>query len=246
MRVLVVIPARMASTRFPGKPLVSLGGKPMVQWVAEAAERAELGADVVIATPDPEIAEVARGFGAQVEMTSLDHPSGTDRIAEVASRRDADVYVNVQGDEPLIDPRTIAACAAPLLGSAQVEMASCWTPLGAEHADDPSIVKVVLAQDHDALYFSRSPVPHPRDAAHAVYRKHLGIYAYRRETLARFADWPTTALERAEGLEQLRFLEHGVRIRMAQARESGLAVDLPEHAAAVDALLRERSEKGRT
>lgn len=242
MKVLIVVPARMASTRFPGKPLVALAGKPMIQWVVEAAERAELGAEVVVATPDAEIAEAARAFGADVEMTSLDHPSGTDRIAEVASRRDADIYVNVQGDEPLIDPRTIAACAAPLLLDADVEMSSCWTPLDAGHAEEPSIVKVVVAGNGDALYFSRSPIPHPRDAAHAVYRKHLGIYAYRRETLARFATWPTTALERAEGLEQLRFLEHGIRIRMAEARESGLAVDLPEHASAVERLLRERSE----
>ncbi|RYG87830.1 3-deoxy-manno-octulosonate cytidylyltransferase, partial [bacterium] len=125
MRTLIVVPARMASMRFPGKPLTVLAGKPMIQWVVEAAERAELGAEVVVATPDPEIAEAARGFGAQVEMTSLEHPSGTDRLAEVASRRDADVYVNVQGDEPLIDPMTIVACAAPLLGSDRIEMASC-------------------------------------------------------------------------------------------------------------------------
>ncbi|RYG70555.1 3-deoxy-manno-octulosonate cytidylyltransferase [bacterium] len=233
---------RMASTRFPGKPLTPLLGRPMIQWVVEAAEQAALGADVVVATPDVEIAEVARDFGAEVEMTSIDHPSGTDRIAEVASRRVADLYVNVQGDEPLIDPRTIAACAAPLLVNDRVEMSSCWVSLDADHAGDPSMVKVVLAENGEALYFSRSPIPHPRDAAHAVYRKHLGIYAYRRETLARFATWPTTALERAEGLEQLRFLEHGVRIRMAHGFESGLAVDLPEHAAQVEALLRERSE----
>lgn len=241
MKVLVVVPARMASTRFPGKPLVPLAGKPMIQWVVEAAERAELGAQVVVATPDAEIAETARAFGAEVEMTSLDHPSGTDRIAEVASRRPADVYVNVQGDEPLIDPRTIAACAAPLLANASVEMASCFVPLDAAQAEEPSIVKVVVAGNGDALYFSRSPIPHPRDAEHAEYKKHLGIYAYRRETLGRFATWPPTSLERAEGLEQLRFLEHGVRIRMARGNESGLAVDLPEHASAVDALLRERS-----
>lgn len=241
MKVLVVVPARMASTRFPGKPLIELAGKPMIEWVVEAAGRAALGAKVVVATPDDEIAAVARGFGAHVEMTSLDHPSGTDRIAEVATRREADVYVNVQGDEPLIDPRTVAACAEPLLRDESVEMASCYVPLDAAQATEPSTVKVVLAGNGDALYFSRALIPHPREAAHAIYRKHLGIYAYRRETLSRFATWAPSALEQAEGLEQLRFLENGVRIRMAQGHESGLAVDLPEHAAAVAALLRERS-----
>ena len=237
MSVLVAIPARMASTRFPGKPLVSLAGKPMIQWVWEAARASGLGAEVVIATPDRVIADAARGFGAQVEMTSLDHPSGTDRLAEVASRLPAAVYVNVQGDEPLVTPGAIAACARPLLDDPEIEMASLYAPLDPARAGDPSAVKVVLAGSGDALYFSRSPIPHPRDAAHAVYRKHLGLYAYTGALLRRYAAWPTTALERAEGLEQLRFLEHGVRIRMVEGEESGLAVDLPEHAAAVETLL---------
>ncbi len=243
MSVLVVIPARMASTRFPGKPLVPLGGKPMLRWVYEAALGADLG-PVVVATPDDEILAAVRAFGADAERTRLDHPSGTDRIAELAERREADVYVNVQGDEPLIDPRTIVACALPLLADPACEMATAAVPLPFEEIATPSTVKVVASLSGDALYFSRAPIPYPRDPDPALYRKHLGIYAYRRSLLRRYATWPQTPLERSEGLEQLRFLEHGVRIRVAEGYDSGLAVDLPEHVAPVELALRERSERG--
>ena len=239
MSVLVVIPARMASTRFPGKPLVPLLGRPMIEWVYKAAVTADLG-PVVVATPDDEIEAAARGFGAEVERTRLDHPSGTDRIAEIAARRTADIYVNVQGDEPLIDPRTIASCALPLLASGECDMATCAVPLAYDEIAAPSTVKVVTGAGGDALYFSRAPIPYPRDPNPAIYRKHLGIYAYRRELLHRYAAWIPTPLERSEGLEQLRFLEHGARIRVAEGFESGLAVDLPEHVAFVEAALRNR------
>ncbi|MER3495863.1 MAG: 3-deoxy-manno-octulosonate cytidylyltransferase [Armatimonadota bacterium] len=232
MNVLVVIPARMASTRFPGKPLADLAGRPMILWVVEAARRSLVG-EVLVATPDQEIADCCLAAGVPFERTRLDHLTGTDRIAEVAERRPADIYVNVQGDEPLIAPESIVACTRALVESEAAEMATLWSPADDHAAADPSIVKVVATRDERALYFSRAAIPFARDSAHAVYRRHIGLYAYRRATLARIASLRPTPLELAEGLEQLRFLENGIRIQLAQGGEPGLAVDLPEHAEAV-------------
>ncbi len=240
MQCAIVIPARMASTRFPGKPLADLCGKPMVQWVYEAAVRAEVAEEVVIATPDAEIISAAQRFGARAISTRLDHPSGTDRIAEVAQSLVADFYVNVQGDEPLIDPATIQACAQPLIDDPVVEMASVYADCPEEEIDNPAVVKVVTSLAGDALYFSRHPIPYPRNPKLGPVKKHIGIYAYGRPVLMRFAQWEPTPLEQTESLEQLRFLENGVRIRMAAGKGSPLAVDTPEQAEEVRRLLGQR------
>ena len=236
MPCVIVIPARMASTRFPGKPLIDLGGKPMVQWVVEASRASGIAERVLVATPDDEILRACEGFGAEAVRTRLDHPSGTDRLAEVAETVGAEVYVNVQGDEPLVPPETIRACAAPLLTDPKVEMGSVCAPCPEEEWDNPAVVKVVTALNGDALYFSRHAIPFPRGPREV--KKHLGLYAFRRDVLARFATWPMSPLESAESLEQLRFLENGVRIRMSEGQGSAMAVDTPEQAEQVRRILR--------
>jgi len=238
MSLVIVIPARMASTRFPGKPLVDLMGKPMIQWVYEAAISANIADDIIIATPDAEIAEASRQFGASAIMTRLDHPSGTDRLAEVAEKVKAEVYVNVQGDEPLLRAATIAACAAPLREDSNVEMGSVYTTCPEEEIDNPAVVKVVTDGNSDALYFSRFAIPFPRNDRVDSVKKHVGIYAFRHDVLRRFATWPPSALERTESLEQLRFLENGVKIRMSEGEGSLMAVDTPEQAEEVRRILR--------
>ena len=243
MTSVLVIPARMASTRFPGKPLVDLGGKPMLQWVVEAARASKVAERVLVATPDEAILAACEGFGVEVVRTRIDHPSGTDRLAEVAETIEADVYVNVQGDEPLVPPETIRACAAPLLADPSIEMGSICAPCPEEEWDNPAVVKVVTATNGDALYFSRCSIPYPRGVR--AVKKHLGLYAFRRDVLRRFATWPVSPLERAESLEQLRFLENGVRIRMSLGEGSAVAVDTPEQAEQVRGMLQARSATDR-
>jgi 3-deoxy-D-manno-octulosonate cytidylyltransferase len=237
VRCVAVIPARMGATRFPGKPLADLCGKPMVAWVVEAAHRAEVADLVLVATPDDEIVEACRALGVEAVRTSHDCPTGTDRIAEVAEQIEADVYLNVQGDEPLVDAGSIAACAQPLFDDPRAPMASVYGDLPAHEEDDPNVVKVVTALDGRAMFFSRWPVPYARNPRPAPLKKHVGLYAYRRGALRDFASWPQTPLEVAESLEQLRFLEHGVPIMMAKGQASPLAVDTPEQAEQVRAIL---------
>lgn len=240
MRFHVVIPARYGSTRLPGKPLLEIGGRPMIQWVVEAACRS--GAEeVIVATDDERIAAAVAdppGHGrALAMMTRGDHASGTDRIAEVAHRRGwaGDVrVVNVQGDEPHLPPALIDQVAALLDGDERAAMATLATPvLGAEEFADPNVVKVVMAGDGSALYFSRAPIPHRRGdagttAAWSSARRHLGIYAYRVEALLRLTSLPVSPLEDCEKLEQLRALEAGLRIVVAEACEvPGPGVDTP-------------------
>jgi 3-deoxy-manno-octulosonate cytidylyltransferase (CMP-KDO synthetase) len=225
-----VIPARYASTRFPGKPLADLGGKPLIQWTWEAAMRCKTLSRVLVATDDPRIAGAVRSFGGEVAMTRADHPTGTDRLAEVASGLDADVIVNIQGDEPFLESATIDAVARPLMApDAPFSMSTACVLTGnADEAADPHVVKVVTARDGAALYFSRAPIPHHRDAQHdGTWRLHLGLYAYRRDFLLEFAAWPPTPLEQAESLEQLRALEHGARILVVDVPERALGVDTP-------------------
>jgi 3-deoxy-manno-octulosonate cytidylyltransferase (CMP-KDO synthetase) len=230
----------MASTRFPGKPLVDLMGKPMVQWVVEAALVSHITDRIIVATPDQEIIDACDSFGAEAIRTRLDHQSGTDRIAEVSETLAAEILVNVQGDEPLVDPETIRACAEPLLRNPQVRMGSVWTPCSDEELENPACVKVVTSLQGDALYFSRYPVPFPRNNRPEAVKKHIGIYAYRREVVQAFATWAQTPLELAEGLEQLRFMENGVAIRMTQGTSSPVAVDTPEQADEVRRILEGR------
>jgi len=225
----IIIPARYGSMRFPGKPLADLWGKPLVQHVYERAQRARLANQVIIATDDIRIAETGRSFGAEVALTRPDHPSGTDRVAEVARSIVADLIVNVQGDEPLIDPALIDAAIAPLLADPSLPMATACTAIRdpAELAS-PDVVKVVFDSRGLALYFSRLPIPFFRDHVSSLPRyRHVGIYAYRREFVLDLARLPPTPLEEAEKLEQLRVLEHGHRIAVVVVAEASPGVDTP-------------------
>lgn len=228
MRTLIVIPARYASSRFPGKPLVELEGKPMVQHVYERAREARLADDVVVATDDIRIFEAVRGFGGTAIMTSPDHPSGTDRLVEVSRLMPADAYVNVQGDEPLIRPADIDAVIQALADDPALGAATLSHPISAREAQDPNAVKVVTAHDGAALYFSRSPIPYPRDGEEGlVYQKHIGLYGYRADVLARYAGLPASPLEQTEKLEQLRLLQAGIRMRVLETTRTGPGVDTP-------------------
>lgn len=241
MDCLIVIPARMGSTRFPGKPLADLLGKPMVRRVWEAAVASGVGDRVVVATPDREILDACAAFGAEAVMTRSDHETGTDRIAEVAQSIPARVYVNVQGDEPLMPPASIAACARPMLADPSIPMATVHAYCDDTELDDPAVVKVVADSAGFALYFSRFAIPYPRNPRVERVRKHIGLYAYRGDALAAFAGWPMSPLERAESLEQLRFLHNGVRIFLAEAEGAELAIDTPEQADRVRAILAARA-----
>lgn len=241
MRCAIVIPARMGSTRYPGKPLCDLLGRPMVQWVWEAAVASGVGDRVIVATPDPEIVDACSAFGAEAMITSHDHVTGTDRIAEVARSIEAEVYVNVQGDEPLIQASSIAACAQPLLDNPDLQMGSVYGECPENEYDQAAVVKVVTDNDGFALYFSRYPIPFPRGERVIPVKKHVGLYSYRRDALLAFSGWRIGQLEIAETLEQLRFMENGVRIFMAPGAGTELAVDTPEQAEEVRAILSSRS-----
>ncbi|MEQ1823460.1 MAG: 3-deoxy-manno-octulosonate cytidylyltransferase [Fimbriimonadaceae bacterium] len=240
MRCVIVIPARMGSVRYPGKPLADLCGKPMVQWVWEAAQASGIADKVVIATPDPEIIDAGAAFGAESVLTSHDHNTGTDRISEVARNLQAEVYVNVQGDEPLILPETIRACTEPVLADTSVQMASGYCLCPVDEFDNPAVVKVVTDGKGFAHYFSRFPIPFPRNPRVLPVKKHLGIYVFRRDPLLKFATWPQSPLELAESLEQLRFLHNGVQILMTEVAPAEVAVDTPEQANQVREILRSR------
>ncbi|MDZ7359749.1 MAG: 3-deoxy-manno-octulosonate cytidylyltransferase [candidate division KSB1 bacterium] len=236
MKVLGIIPARYGSTRFPGKPLALLAGKPMVQWVYERAAQAELLSEVIVATDDQRIFETVKKFGGRVVMTRPDHPSGSDRIAEVAAKSDAEIIVNIQGDEPLIEPAAIDRGVKILLDHPAAEVGTLVRPIrDAADLRNPNIVKVALAQDRTALYFSRSAIPFCRGAQteaewllQHTYFKHIGLYIFRRETLLQFVKWPPGVLERVESLEQLRLLEHGVKIHVAVTEYEAQSVDTEE------------------
>ena len=252
MAIVAIIPARFASTRLPGKPLSVIHGKTMIQRVYERARAAGRPDRVVVATDDERIASVVRGFGGEAVLTSPGHATGTDRLAEVARGLDAEILVNVQGDEPMLDPAGIDAAAGALVDDPALPMATLSLPLrSAEEMLAPSVVKVVVDARGDALYFSRSPIPHVRrgtdpdlraaaEAAvsRALARKHVGLYAYRREFLQRFVALPRSPLEEAEALEQLRALEHGHRIRVAVVEGwRSVPVDVPADVAKVEEIL---------
>jgi 3-deoxy-manno-octulosonate cytidylyltransferase (CMP-KDO synthetase) len=241
-RAAIVIPARWGSSRLPGKPLLNLAGKPIVQHVWERCS-AVAGADlVIVATDDMRIAEAAFAFGAEVAMTSPDHPTGTDRIAEVAHRlpRHA-LVVNVQGDEPFIEPDLVARLISTLQGDRSLAMATAACPLDPRDLGNPGCVKVVCDMEGNALYFSRSPIPVDRDGdVHPARLRHLGVYAYRRRFLLDFVSWEQSPLEQAEKLEQLRALEHGAQIRVLPVAAAGPGIDTPEDWEAACRLLETR------
>jgi len=243
MRILGIIPARYASTRFPGKPLHPIAGKPLIQRVVEQCQKAKSLSEVIVATDDERIAVVARKF-SRVEMTRADHPSGSDRIAEVAARCECDAVVNIQGDEPLIDPAVVDAVAQAL---SDCEMSTAATPIkSVAEYDNANVVKVVVNAGARALYFSRRTIPYLREAASRSvneqlaafpFLKHLGIYGFRRDTLLRLVKFPVSPLENAEKLEQLRALDHGIPIAVVKVDYDSVGVDLPEDVARVEAIL---------
>jgi 3-deoxy-manno-octulosonate cytidylyltransferase (CMP-KDO synthetase) len=243
-KTVAVIPARYASTRFPGKPLVKIGGVSMIERVYKQVEQSTLINDLLVATDDERILAEVERFGGNAVMTSAEHATGTDRLAEVAaSNAGFDIIVNVQGDEPLINPDTIDAAVAPLLADSSIEMGTIAAPLSSAHEfENPDIVKVVLDRQGFALYFSRSPIPHYRDGRAAQHRQHLGhigLYVYRRNCLLKLAALKPTEHEKAECLEQLRALENGIRIKVVTGNYRSQAVDRPADVAAVERALAE-------
>ncbi len=244
MNILGIIPARYASTRFPGKPLHPIAGKPLLQHVVEQCKKAWALSEIIVATDDGRIRDVAQKF-CRVEMTSTEHPSGSDRIAEVAARCKCDGVVNIQGDEPLIDPEVINQVAAALTDN---EMSTAATPVrNPEEYDNPNVVKVVVNAAGRALYFSRRTIPYLRDAASRSvaeqlaafpFLKHLGIYGYQRATLLRLVKYPVSALEQAEKLEQLRALENGIHIAVVKVNYDSVGVDTPEDVVKVERFLK--------
>ena len=246
MRIAAIIPARFASTRFPGKPLAEIAGKPMIERVYQRVSCSKTIDRVIVATDDQRIYSAVTAFGGEACMTRDDHASGTDRLAEVAEKLDTDLVVNVQGDEPLIDPAMIDAAVAPLRDDTSIVMGTLKTIISDwQEFRDPNVVKVVTDRSGFALYFSRSPVPFPREEWDSASQspaelgafKHIGLYVYRRDFLLRFAAMPQTLLEETEKLEQLRALENGYRIRVVETDRVCIGVDTPEDVARVEALL---------
>jgi len=247
-RVVVVIPARYGAMRLPGKPLVMLAGKPMIQRVWERAKMAQRVSRVIVATDDARIVQAVEGFGGEARMTRAEHRSGTERIAEVAAHTEGEVFVNVQGDEPLLNPAAVDAAVAALLEEPAAAVATVATAVKTP-ADimDPNVVKTVLDFDGNALYFSRAPIPWVRDEqqrVHARHLKHLGLYVFQRDALLEFPTLPQGELERVEQLEQLRWMENGWKIRVAEIPYDSVSVDVPEDVARVEALIAAESGAG--
>jgi 3-deoxy-manno-octulosonate cytidylyltransferase (CMP-KDO synthetase) len=237
--IVAVIPSRYGSTRFPGKSLALIKGNPMVQWVYERTKRSTLLDRVIVATDDTRILDAVRSFGGEAVMTSTDHVTGTDRIAEVARTLDCDIIVNVQGDEPLIDPVMIDTAVGPLAADPSIPLGTLAAVITDHHEiRDPNVVKVVVDRQGYALYFSRAPIPWDRERWSGIqssagreggpWYKHIGLYVYRRDFLLDFAAMPQTRLEMCEKLEQLRALEHGHRIRVVFTERGSLGVDIPD------------------
>lgn len=235
-QTIAVIPARYGSTRFPGKPLAMIAGRPMIQWVYEKAAGATRVDDVLVATDDRRIAAAVESFGGRAVMTSPNHSTGTDRIAEAVEGTEADLIVNVQGDEPLVPSEVIDRLVVTMRESG-AEMGTVAVPFAysANPPENPNAVKVVTDSQGYALYFSRGLIPHPREGGTAVEpRLHWGLYAYRRDFLKRFVSWPAGRLEKCEMLEQLRALENGARIMVIEAEVRSIGVDMPEDISRVE------------
>lgn len=228
--VLGVIPARYSSSRFPGKPLADIQGKPMIYHVYQAAKSSSLLSSVVVATDDERIAQVCQDLDIPTVMTSSEHATGTDRVAEVAAKVAADIYVNIQGDEPLLDPKTIDAAVNPFMESSQEDIevtnlcAEITTP---EEVLDSNTIKVVKSPDSWGIYLSRQPIPYPRDRQDLRYFKQVCVYAFRRPVLLQFGSWEQTPMERTEGVELLRFIEHQIPVKFIEVTGGSYAVDTP-------------------
>ena len=242
-QIVIAIPARYGSTRLPGKPLVNLAGKPMIQRVYQRAQLSQRATRVIVATDDERIVKAVESFGGEARMTRLDHRTGTERVAEIAAHVEGDIFVNVQGDEPLLDPAAVDAAIDALLEEPPAAVATVATPIRTP-ADimDPNVVKTVLDFDNNALYFSRAPIPWVRDTGakqHARHWKHLGLYVFQRDALLEYPTLPQGELEKLEQLEQLRWLENGWKIRVAEVEHDAVSVDVPEDVARVEKLLRD-------
>ena len=253
-KAVAVIPARYSSTRLPGKPLLDIAGKPLVVWVAERARAASSISRTIVATDDPRIVDAVSAAGFDAVITRADHLSGTDRIAEVAHNLSADIIVNVQGDEPLIDPDTINRAVNALIEDPDAQMSTTCEPI-TDAADvlNPSVVKVIFDGNGYAACFSRNPIPFPNQAVENYgsleaalgadpallnsFRKHTGLYAYRRDVLLAFARWPASESETRESLEQLRALDRGVKIKVVEAASPSIGVDTPEDLERVRAMM---------
>ena len=239
-RIVGVIPARLASTRLPRKVLLPIAGKPMLAWVYQAAQNARVLDAVIVATDNEEVVALAKENSWQFRMTSADLASGSDRVHAVSLTEPADIYINIQGDEPLLRPEHISSLVA-LMADERIQVGTLATPCDPVQLPNPNAVKVVTAANGRALYFSRSPIPYDRDGTATIaYQKHLGIYAYRKQALAQFPTLPHSPLEQAERLEQLRFLSAGIDIYVAPTPFDTIGVDTEEDRIAVEALLKER------
>jgi len=243
--VLAIIPARFASTRLPGKPLATIAGKPMIQHVVERVRQAQLIKSILVATDDERIKKAVEDFGAKAILTRADHRTGTDRVAEVATHVVADYYVNIQGDEPLIDPATVDLVVSEMLEDETVQIATpCSAITVPNEIMDPNVVKVVSDFDGNALYFSRAPIPWVRDTGTSIvarHCKHIGLYGFRRDALLEFPTLPPGELEHVEQLEQLRWLENGFRIRVVETEYDAVSVDVPADIERIEKILRERA-----
>ena len=245
MKILCVIPARYASTRLPGKPLKDVAGKPMICRVYDRAVQAKTLSGVLVATDDERILQAVEAHGGHAMMTAKNHPTGTDRLAEVAAAQpDVDLIINVQGDEPLIEPSLIDALGRAFMDDDGLKMATVATPMTDEaEQNNPNNVKVVTDMNGYALYFSRSLIPYPRNAVGTPVYKHIGIYAYRRAFLLEYANMKPTPLERAESLEQLRALENGCKIKCIVTNARFVGVDTPEDLAKVNEIYRKMEKE---
>lgn len=229
MKIICIIPSRINSKRLPRKALLPIQGKPMIQWTYENAMRSDVLDQVIVATDSDEIADIITKIGGQVAMTSPDLPTGSERVATVAERyTDVDVVINLQGDEPFIKPRMIKQLVTPYLEGQMPEMTTLAYPLTRDKYHHPGAVKVITDLKHNALYFSRSPIPYYRAEDRAPVYNHMGIYAFRRDFLLLYPKLPSTQLEKVECLEQLRVLEHGYKIRVCYTDESTLEINTPE------------------
>ncbi len=238
MNVIGVIPARYKSTRFPGKPLADILGKPMIYHVYQSSSKASLLTKVVVATDDDRITEACDQHGIPWIMTSDTHPTGTDRVAEVAQKMDADLYVNIQGDEPMIRPETIDAAVKPFLEGGNFQVTNlCAVIEDPDEVVDTNVIKVVRSPGSDAIYLSRQPIPYPKDRRDVVYYKQVCVYAFRKEPLLKFVTTPQTYLERVEGVELLRFLEMGISVRFIEEQGGTYAVDSPTDLARVSEIM---------
>ena len=240
-KVIGVIPARYGSYRFPGKVLVDIAGKPMIQWVYEQAKKSKTLDQLFVAVDDPRVLKCVEEFGGKAVMTDQNHQSGTDRIAEAVEKIDTDIVVNIQGDQPLLDPKMIDEAVQPLLDDTNIPMSTIKTKISEKDFSDPGVVKVVVDENDFALYFSRSLLPYPRNEENLQVYEHVGLYVYRKDFLLTISKLPQSYLEKIELLEQLRVLEKGYKIKVVETKSkhaAGVSVDTPEDLAKVEKLIK--------